>query len=254
MSVNTNGPDTTIRRIAMWSGPRNLSTAMMRAFSSRSDTAVIDEPFYAAYLAVTGLDHPMRDAILASQPTDPRAAAADLAGRVAAQKIAATVQYEKHMTHHMVEVMPRDWFNDATHVFLIRRPERVIASYAAKRETVTLDDLGFERQTELFDLIAATARSAPAVVDCDAILADPETQLAALCADIDLPFEEAMLSWPTGQHPADGIWGAHWYGAVERSTGFAPARALPKPSNAHQRALTEAAMPHYDHLAAYLRS
>ena len=150
----------------MWSGPRNLSTAMMYAFAARGDCAASDEPFYAAYLALTGLDHPMRDQVLASQPNDP--ARVDLTGPAPG---GAAIWYQKHMVHHMLPQMPRDWFKACRHAFLIRHPARVIASYARKRESPTLDDLGFVQQAELFDAIAQATGAAPPVADSAAIRA-----------------------------------------------------------------------------------
>lgn len=208
-----------VRRIAMWSGPRNLSTAMMRSFSSRSDCAVSDEPFYAAYLAATGLDHPMREEVLASQPQDPEAVAAQMLGPVPGGK---KVWYQKHMSHHMIEGFPLDWMDEVTNVFLLRAPERVLASYAQKRESVTLADIGFEGQARLFDRVAERTGRAPVVVDSDDVRRNPEGTLRALCGAIGLEWDRAMLSWPRGPHEADGVWGPHWYNAVYQSTGFSP--------------------------------
>ncbi|MCR9124989.1 MAG: HAD family hydrolase [Rhodobacteraceae bacterium] len=231
-------------RIAMWSGPRNLSTALMYSFGARADCAVVDEPFYASYLADTGLDHPMREAILASQAQDPTMVAHDL---VSAIPDGVPHLYMKLMTHHMGRVMPRMWMRDVTNVFLIRHPARVIASYAAKREAPTLDDLGFRQQAELFDLAHALGQ-APVVIDSTDIRADPAAMLRKLCAAIDLDFDPAMLRWPAGGHPADGVWAAHWYGAVHRSTGFAgPEGPLPEVPEA-SRDLLDRAMPIYDHM------
>ena len=233
-------------KIAMWSGPRNLSTAMMYAFGARADCAVSDEPFYAAYLAATGLDHPMRDAILASQPTDPAAVARHLAGPVPGGK---AHWYQKHMTHHMLPGVPRDWMADVVNVFLIRHPARVVASYARKREAPVLADLGFVQQAELYDHVRALGQ-APVVIDSADVRADPEAALSGLCAAIGLPWDPAMLSWPAGGHPEDGVWAAHWYGAVHRSTGFdGPEGALPALEGDYAR-LAEAALPHYERLRA----
>ncbi|WP_179381227.1 sulfotransferase-like domain-containing protein [Jannaschia marina] len=196
-------------KIVAWSGPRNLSTAMMYAFGNRADVEVMDEPFYAAYLARTGLDHPMRDAILASQPTDP----ADVARRCAAPPMRHG--YQKHMAHHMVDGMPLDWAEGAVHLHLIRHPARVIASYGAKRDEITEADIAFAAQATLYD------RFGGLVVDTADLRQDPAAMLRRICAEIGLPFDAAMLEWPAGGHPADGVWAAHWYGAVHRSTGFA---------------------------------
>ena len=200
----------------MWSGPRNLSTAMMYAFGARADCAVWDEPFYAAYLAATGLDHPMRDAVIAAGETDARAVAAGCLGSIPAGK---PHFYQKHMTHHMVDEFPLDWMAGVTNVFLIRHPARVLASYVKKRETPTLEDIGIVQQAVLYDRARSLGQK-PVVIDSADIRADPEGMLRRLCEAIGLPFDPAMLSWPAGGHPDDGVWAAHWYGSVHRSTGF----------------------------------
>lgn len=238
----------TIRRIAMWSGPRNLSTAMMRAFSSRSDCAVSDEPFYAAYLAATGIVHPMNAEVLASQKQDTYQVAADLLGPVPSGK---PVWYQKHMAHHMIDGFPLGWMDHVTNVFLLRSPERVLASYAQKREDVALRDIGFAEQAALFDRVADRTGRAPVVVDSEDVRRDPRGTLSALCAAIDLPFTEAMLSWPKGQHPDDGVWASHWYGAIFNSTGFAPPDDQPITLPDHLLAIADQARPFYEKMAAH---
>lgn len=235
-----------IRRIAMWSGPRNLSTAMMRAFSSRHDCAVSDEPFYAAYLARSGVVHPMQAEVLASQPQDPQQVAADMLGPVPGGK---PVWYQKHMAHHMIEGVPLGWMDGVTNVFLLRRPERVLASYAQKREEVTLRDIGFAEQAALFDRVADRLGHAPPVVDSEAVRRDPRGALTALCAAIDLPFDEAMLSWPRGQHPDDGVWAPHWYGTIFDSTGFLPPDEKVVELPDHLRAIADEAQGYYERMA-----
>ena len=231
-------------RIAMWSGPRNLSTAMMYAFGSRSDFAVVDEPFYAAYLALSGLDHPMRDEIIASQPTDSAKVIESLLGSIPAGKAHF---YQKHMSQHMLPEIPRDWIFKVRNVFLIRHPARVAASFSAKYDDPTLSDIGFVQQAELFDqLIDANAK--PIVIDSSDIRRDPETMLTRLCTALDLNWDPAMLSWPEGGHADDGVWATHWYGAVHRSTGFAPVESDLPDLTIRQSALSEAAMPAYEHL------
>ena len=230
----------------MWSGPRNLSTAMMYAFGNRDDFAVIDEPFYAAYLARTGLNHPMKDEIIASQPIDPQAVVASLTGPVPGQKAHF---YQKHMTQHMLPEMPLDWLGEVTNVFLLRHPARVVASFAAKYRDLTLADIGFVRQTELHDQIIALG-GRPLVIDSGDIRNAPEDMLRKLCFALDLPWDPKMLSWPSGGHADDGIWARHWYGAVHESTGFAgPEGELPN-LTASQAQLVEQAMPHYLRLLA----
>jgi hypothetical protein len=237
-------------RIAMWSGPRNISTAMMRAFENRPDCAVSDEPFYAAYLAATGLDHPMREAVLAAQPTDWREVAAQLAGPAPG---GAAVWYQKQMSHHMLDGFGLDWMDACENAFLIRLPEQVLASYTAKRAEVSLEDIGFVRQAQLFDRVAQRLGRAPPVVDSADVLADPRATLGALCAAVGICFSEAMLGWPAGPRPGDGVWAPAWYDAVERSTGFAPP-APPKRFEDladHLKPIAEAARPYYDHLARW---
>jgi hypothetical protein len=207
---------------------------------------VWDEPFYAAYLAASGADHPLRDAVIAAYETDPDRVAAACAGPAPG---GTPVFYQKHMTHHMLRDMPLDWTAAVTNAFLIRRPEAVVASYRAKRERATLDDLGFVRQLELFEEIAARTGVAPAVVDADDIRRAPEATLRRLCSALAIPFEPAMLAWPAGPRASDGLWAAHWYDAVHRSTGFTPPPALPT-LDAAGRALAEAARPAYEALAA----
>ncbi|MBR9841583.1 MAG: HAD family hydrolase [Rhodobacteraceae bacterium] len=233
-------------KIAMWSGPRNLSTAMMYAFGNRPDCAVVDEPFYAAYLAKTGLEHPMRDEILASQSQDFGAVIDGLIGSVPGGK---PVYYQKHMSQHMIPGVPRDWIGNCVNVFLIRHPARVIASYAAKRENPTLDDIGFRQQAELYDEALALGGK-PVVIDSHDIRENPKEMLEKLCNTIGLDFSPAMLSWPSGGHKDDGVWASHWYGAVWKSTGFAgPEGPLPEVPDTLQPVLAEA-MPHYEKLKA----
>jgi len=223
----------------MWSGPRNLSTAMMYAFGNRADFAVWDEPFYAPYLKATGADHPMRAEIIASHETDPEVVGRQCLDTIPAQK---PHLYMKHMPHHMIDRFPLDWANACINIHLIRHPARVIASYAAKRDQMTLEDLGYLQQAALYDGIGGF------VIDSSEIRADPEKMLKKLCHAIGLGFDPAMLSWPAGPRDADGIWAAHWYNAVHQSTGFASAEGpLPKVGDEHQHILCKA-MPLYEEL------
>ncbi|WP_205859851.1 sulfotransferase-like domain-containing protein [Cochlodiniinecator piscidefendens] len=234
-------------KIAMWSGPRNLSTAMMYSFGARQDCAVWDEPFYAAYLKKTGLIHPMNDEILADGETDARKVIDQLTGSNLHDR---AYFYQKHMTHHMIKDIDRSWMSNVTNVFLIRHPARVISSYAAKRENPTLDDIGFPQQAEIFDQVRASGQ-VPIVVDSHDIRDNPEGTLRALCAAIGMPWDAGMLRWPAGGHVDDGVWASHWYGAVHRSTGFAGAEGpLPKLSEDYKN-ISDQAMRHYEHLAAY---
>ncbi|WP_377509974.1 HAD family hydrolase [Octadecabacter sp. R77987] len=224
-------------KIAMWSGPRNLSTAMMYAFGNRPDFAVWDEPFYAAYLRHSGADHPMRDEIIAAHEGDPDMIAAMCSGSIPDEK---PNFYMKHMGLHMLEGFPMDWAKDCINIHLIRHPARVVASYGAKRDEVTLDDIGFRQQVEVFDKVGGV------VIDSHDIRDDPAGMLKKLCAIIDLPFDPAMLTWPAGGHKSDGIWARHWYGAVHRSTGFAGAEGPLPVLSGHDAKLVSAALPFYE--------
>jgi hypothetical protein len=240
-------PEGKSMRILMWSGPRNLSTAMMRSFGARGDCAVWDEPFYAAYLKRTGLLHPMRDEIIASHDGDPASVASACAKAAPGGEAHF---YQKHMTHHMLEGFDLSFMEGAANVFLIRPPERVLASYAAKREEVTLGDIGFTAQAELFDRITDKDGKAPAVIDSGDVTRDPERSLRALCNAIGLPFTARMLSWTPGIHPTDGVWAKHWYNAVENSTGFQRGEEKPVALPDHLQRIADAARPFYDKLAA----
>jgi len=237
-------------RIAMWSGPRNISTALMRSFGARGDCAVTDEPFYAAYLVATGLIHPMREEVIASQPTDWRKVAEQLVGPPPNGK---AVWYQKHMTHHMVPEFGRDWCDGLTNAFLIRAPEAVLMSYSQKRDDFTLDEIGLPAQAQLFDRAAQRLGRAPPVVESQDVLADPRGILSALCAACRVPFDPAMLSWAPGRRATDGVWAPVWYQAVERSTRFADPR--PEAGFADLpdalKKLAAVARPIYDRLAAH---
>ncbi|HLZ74502.1 hypothetical protein [Phenylobacterium sp.] len=234
-------------RIAMWSGPRNISTAMMRSFENRPDCAVVDEPFYAAYLAETGLVHPMLEEVLASQPGDWRTVAKGLV-----EDEPAPVFYQKHMTHHMLADFGVDWMAACRNAFLIRDPAAVLASYVQKRAEVSLEDIGVVRQHELFDREADRLGRSPPVVEGADVLADPRGVLGALCAALDVPFREEMLAWPAGPRASDGVWAPAWYEAVERSTGFsAPERKTAAALTGDLERIADQARPHYEALARW---
>ena len=235
-------------RIAMWSGPRNLSTALMRAWENRPDTVVLDEPLYAWYLARTGLDHPGRDEILATYPTSAEGAVARC---LEPPPDGVRVVYQKHMSHHLLADLDRSWLDGMRHVMLLRNPVAVLASYTKVREEVTLADIGLPQQMELVG-------RAELVIDADDFLADPRAYLEALCSHLGLPFTERMLSWPPGRRDSDGCWAPHWYSAVESSTGFRPPPTAVEAAAAgdvgrlppHLRPLAHEALALYQELAA----
>src|SRR6187397_784387 len=210
-------PVTRMTHIAMWSGPRNISTAMMRSFGIRPDTAVSDEPLYAHYLKVTGVAHPGRDDVLAAHESDWRRVAAELTGPIPGGR---AIWYQKHMAHHLLPMIERGWLDRLTHAFLIREPDEMVASLLKTFPGAGLADTGLVQQCEIFDRVTERLSRAPPVVLASDVLKDPRAQLEALCDRLDIPFLPAMLAWPRGKRETDGAWAPHWYAAVEASTGF----------------------------------
>lgn len=235
-------------RVAMWSGPRCLSTAMMRSFESRADTAVWDEPLYAWYLEQSGSPHPMAAEVIAAGITDPQELVAALVGPTPG---ARPVWYQKHLTHQVLPDLPMDWVAGLRHCMLIRDPRRVVASYARVRPQVTVADVGIVRQAELWDQLAQRTGTRPPVIDCADVLADPAGLLPVLCRALDLPWDPAMLAWSAGPRDSDGVWAPAWYASVWASTGFGPPPgALPTLSAAHA-AVAKACLPAYNRLAQH---
>lgn len=232
-------------RIAMWSGPRNISTAMMRSWGSRADTAVTDEPLYAYYLKTTGLDHPGRDEVIAHHEADWHKVVAYLTGPVPGGK---PIWYQKHMSHHLLAGISRDWLASLVNCFLIRDPTEMLVSLAKVTPNPRLEDTGLPQQWELFEAERKRTGRMPAVIDAKDVLLDPRAQLSALCASVGIPFDDAMLRWEPGPRPSDGIWASHWYSAVERSTGFEPYRARTEPVPERLRSVLEQCGDLYRHL------
>lgn len=204
-------------RIAMWSGPRNISTALMRSWGNRHDTAVVDEPFYAYYLKQTRVDHPGAAEVIAHGETDWRKIVAALTAETSRGK---SIYYQKQMSHHLLPQIPRDWLALVTNCFLIRDPSEVIASYVKKNGEPTLPDLGFVQQAEIFDWVCDYLGAVPPVIDAADVSREPRKTLELLCKSLGLAFDEAMLSWPPGLRESDGIWARHWYHEVADSTSF----------------------------------
>jgi len=235
-------------RIAMWSGPRNISTALMRAWENRGDTAVIDEPFYAYYLLNTGANHPGREAVIASQPTDWRTVARALTGPIPGGK---AIWYQKHMTQHILADMPLEWLEGLVNCFLIRAPEEVVASFTLNRPDAALWELGFEQQARLFEHICEHSGAPPPVIDASDVLKNPAGMLRAVCTRLGIAFSEAMLHWPAGPRGSDGVWARYWYQAVEHSTGFEPYKPRSITLTAFQSRLAEQCRPFYTRLSAH---
>ena len=235
-------------RIAMWSGPRNLSTAMMRSFGSRADTFVSDEPFYGCFLKDSGADHPMRDEVIASMDCDWRSVMETLSGDA---PDCSPVWYQKHMWHHMTGPIGYDDFVGFTHAFLIREPERMIASYLRKRETAAFEDFGLDRQAEFFQREADRLGQVPPVIDANDVLANPEAVLSRLCKALAIPWDTTMLSWNPGRRATDGVWAPHWYRAVEKSTGFDAPGSDPVDLPVEAARLAQQCRPYYERLARH---
>jgi hypothetical protein len=245
-------------RIVMWSGPRNISTAVMRAWGNRTDTVVIDEPFYAYYLKATGKKHPGAEEVTANGETDWRKVVAQLTGPIPGGK---KVFFQKQMTHHLLPEVDRQWLVDLTNCFLIRDPREVILSYIKKNPDPALEDLGFVQQAEIFDFVVGTSRcdvrgrssaaSLPIVIDAQDVLQNPERMLRLLCAAVGVEFDKAMLSWPPGLRETDGIWAKYWYGEVARSTSFQPYRPKNEPLPDRLREIYEQCRECYERLYEY---
>lgn len=235
-------------RIAMWSGPRNLSTAMMRSFGSRSDTFVSDEPFYGCFLKDSGADHPMRDEVIAGMDCNWRSVMRALRGQ---SPDSEPVWYQKHMWHHMVGPIGYEDFAGFTHAFLIREPERMIASYLRKREVAAFEDFGLERQAEFFRREADRLGHAPPVVDANDVLASPEGVLSKLCEALGIEWDRSMLAWEPGRRDTDGPWAPHWYAAVEASCGFGPPETEPVELPDDARQLADRCRAYYQQLARH---
>jgi hypothetical protein len=235
--------------IAMWSGPRNISTAMMYSFGNRPDCEAWDEPLYAFSLKHRGNDHPLRHEIMARYDTSYENIVARCVSPPPSGK---AVFYQKHMTHHMLPGFDRRWILRLANAFLIRDPLRVLSSYARKWQEVTLRDIGILEQWEIFKLVADRQGAPPAVIDAEDVLDDPRTALLTLCRALGIEFSETMLAWPKGPKPFDGVWGSHWYNAVHASTGFEkPAAPDLAPLPLILRKIADAAAPAYRQLRAH---
>ncbi|MCK6432321.1 MAG: HAD family hydrolase [Aquabacterium sp.] len=235
-------------RLAMWSGPRNISTAMMRSFENRPDCVVIDEPLYAAYLAATGLDHPGRDEVIAAGNTDGMRVVRTLCGPIPGGR---ALWYQKHMTHHLLPGMDTGWVHRLTNVFLIRDPAAVVDSYLKSRASVIATDIGLQQQEHLFNAVADRLGHAPPVIDADDFLRNPGAHLQGLCARLGLDYTDRMLHWPAGPRDTDGVWAPHWYAAVWRSNGFEPWRPRQPRLTPEAQAVADACRPAYERLHAH---
>lgn len=236
------------RIIAMWSGPRNISTAMMRSWESRSDTRVIDEPFYAHYLAETGYDHPGAAEVIGCGETDWR----KVVERVATHRGEAPILFQKQMTQHMLGHIDRSWLGKVSNCFLIRDPRRMLLSFSRVIPNPSLDQTGLPQQVELFNFVRERTGAVPPVIGAKDVLLNPERMLRRLCAALDVRFDHAMLSWRAGRRESDGVWAKHWYASVEDSTGFAQYAEDDRPLPAQMNGLLGECQELYEQMAQHL--
>lgn len=229
----------------MWSGPRNISTAMMRSFENRPDCVVSDEPLYGPYLHTTGKPHPGAAEVIADQGIDWRESVKFITGPVPGGR---AIWYQKHMTHHILPGMALDWIDGLANCFLIREPAEVLSSYRVRRDGFDAMDLGFPQQLELFEHVRERTGTVPPVIDSRDVLRDPRGVLTALCDAVGIDFDERMLAWPAGPRDSDGVWGKYWYDAVWASTGFAPYKSKPVDLDGNALAIVEQCRPCYDTL------
>ena len=232
-------------RIAMWSGPRNISTAMMRSWGNRDDTFVCDEPFYAHYLDVTHLAHPGADEVIAHHECDPARVIAWLTGPIPEGK---SIFYQKHMAHHLLPNVDRSWLSNVANCFLIRDPREMLTSLVKITPTPGIEDTGLPQQVEVFDRVRKHTGRIPPVLDSKDVLEDPQRLLTLLCAELGIEFSEDMLIWPAGRRETDGIWARHWYQAVEASTCFSRYKPKPDPVPAGMEDLHAQCVEYYDRL------
>lgn len=231
--------------IAMWSGPRNISTAMMRSWGNRTDTFVCDEPFYAHYLHATGREHPGRDEVIASGEIDWRKVVEQITGPVPQGK---AVFFQKHMAQHLLPHIERGWLDRLAHLFLIREPREMLTSFIRNVPDAVLADTGLPQQVEIFELVRGRTGRVPPVVDSRDVLENPRRVVGLLCEALGVGFTEAMLSWPPDRRETDGVWAKHWYAAVEQSTCFSPYRAKPDLVPESMRGLYDECLEYYHRL------
>jgi hypothetical protein len=234
-------------RVAMWSGPRNISTTMLRSFGARGDCAVSDEPFYGCFLQTTGADHPLREEVIAAMDCDWASVAKAMRGPAPGGQ---PVWYQKHMPHHMEGSISIADFPNHAHAFLIREPERVIASYGVKRGAAKFEDLGYARLLEYFEWARGQGLDPP-VIDTSTFLTDPAAKLPVLCERLGIAWDPAMLRWEPGIHPEDGIWASHWYDQVAASSTFGPPPGALPVLNGAAAELAARCRPHYEAMQTY---
>lgn len=234
-------------RVAMWSGPRNISTAMMRSWENRADTVVVDEPLYGPYLAATGKKHPMWQETIEDQGDDYAVVIDGLCHEVKT----ADIYYQKHMTHHILPEMEVSFVGAFRNAFLLRHPNDVLSSYLRKHPRATPEDLGFPQQLKLFQWLKDKQGITAPVMEAKDILINPEEMMQKLCQLLDVPFDHAMLSWPKGYRDSDGVWAPHWYNRVIESTGFSSYKPKENRLTDEEQAIADQCLPYYQAMAEF---
>ncbi len=237
-------------RIAMWSGPRNISTAMMRSWENRPDCSVVDEPFYAYYLHATQHPHPMFNEVLASQSIH----FDEVAKNMSEGPCHSPIQYQKHMTQHMLAGSDLSWTQNIRHCMLIRDPSEIVNSYTNSRGKCRAQDIGIKRQFELYQAISALTGQDIPIVDSATVLKYPQKIIPAMCAALNIECTEdtknTMLNWPAGKRDSDGVWAEHWYHSVEKSTGFGEVKKQSFKLTPTQMEVVDEVMPYYEQMKA----
>ena len=233
------------KSIAVWSGPRNISTALMRSFENRSDCFVSDEPFYSYFLHETGLKHPLRDEVIKTGLINYNKIIKYITGPIPFSK---NIWYQKHMAHHILPGVNMNWIKSMKNCLLIRHPSDVILSYSKKYEISSIQQLGYLQQVDIYEMLYQEIGTPPIIVDAQDLLKEPRKMLIEICKNIRIKFDEKMLSWPLGPRITDGIWGKHWYKQVEVSTGFNPYIKTNGTIPSKYQGLYDKCMKHYDFL------
>jgi hypothetical protein len=235
-------------RIAVWSGPRNISTALMRAWENRPDTWVVDEPLYAHYLTQVKVAHPGVDEVVATHDPNWERVVRGLTAEPIPHGRA--IYYQKHMAHHWLAHLQGEWIFALRNIFLIRHPAEMLPSLSNKMGPPALRDTGLPQQLELYEMIRERTGLAPMVLDSEDVLRDPRAALERLCAAVGVEFDARMLHWPAGRRETDGVWAKYWYDAVEKSTGFEPYRPRDRTVAPALKPLLAECLPLYDQLRA----
>jgi hypothetical protein len=236
-------------RIAMWSGPRNISTAMMRSWENRDDCMVVDEPLYGPYLYKTKKKHPMYKEVILDQGSDEKTIIKHLTkGKLPAD---ISIYYQKHMSHHILNGLDVSWIKSLKNVFLIRDPRYVLSSYLKKHDSPTPDDLGYPQQLKLFNYLQTECAITPIVLDSKDVLKNPQAMMKLLCDKLQIGFDDKMLSWPKGYRKSDGIWAKHWYNRVVESTEFVKYKSKKLSLNSQEEALANECLPYYIEMSKY---